>query len=166
MTASETKITRSKVEGKATENRLYTFTYSFDIKENKIVVCKTCFLSTLGETEKFVSCTMTNKLTSNSGITHTDKRGTHTPIHKTSETKLDEVRKHINSFLAYQSHYSRRHTDKKYLAPDLTLNKMYNLYCEQYNEKPVSIKIYSKVFHTFDSNLKSQKTILVPSVTL
>lgn len=109
----ETAITRNKVDdGKATKNRLHTYVYHFEINGQRIGVCKSCFMNTLDETEKFISYTVINKLASNSGITHADNRGRHTPLHKTAQSKINEVISHINSFPAYESHYSRRHTEK------------------------------------------------------
>lgn len=87
---------------------------------------------------------MINKLKLSSGITHADNRGMHTSIHKTPQNKIDEIKSHINSFPDYESHYLRRHTEKKYLAADLNISKMYCLYCEKYPERPVSIKIYAR----------------------
>lgn len=137
----ETKLTRKKIEGKATRNRSHSYIYNLEINAARHVVCKTCFLNTLGETEKFITVAVSKKLSSHSGITNTDQRGKHTPVHKTPQHKIDEVNEHISSFPAYESHYSRRHTDKKYLAVSLNLSLMYKLYYEKYPTKPVAIKM-------------------------
>ncbi|XP_030757047.1 uncharacterized protein LOC115882918 isoform X2 [Sitophilus oryzae] len=153
----EKNITRKKIEGRPTKNRINTYKYKFIIHGEEISVCKTCFCNTLGETEKFITCAMQNKLSSISGITHEDLRGKAAPPHKTPQYKIDEVIKHINSFPAYKSHYSRRHSNKKYLSSELNINIMYKLYCEEYREKPVSLNIYSRLFHTLDLKFKKPK---------
>lgn len=153
----ETKITRKKIVGKPTKNRNITYIYKFCIQGEYKVVCKSCFCHTLGETEKFITCVMQNKLLSTSGITHEDLRGKSAPPHKTPQNKIEVVRQHINSFPAYKSHYSRRHTNKNYLPSHLNISIMFKLYCEQYPVNPVSLNIYSREFHSLDLKFKKPK---------
>jgi hypothetical protein len=57
--------------------------------------------------------------------------------------------KHRNilvSFPKKPSHYSRSKSDTEYLSPDLTLQKMYNLYREQNPETNVSNNLCDYVF--------------------
>ncbi|CAH1118124.1 unnamed protein product [Phaedon cochleariae] len=157
ISAQDKKITRMKVEGKSTKNRTYSYVYSLEIKGSKHIVCKTCFLNTLGETEKFVSVALSKKLSTTCGITEPDRRGKHVPSHKTPQFKINQVNEHILSFPAYESHYSGRHTSKKYLASSLNLSTMYKLYCEKYPDQPVSIKIYSQEFHKTGLKFKKPK---------
>lgn len=78
-----------------------------------------------------------------------DRRGRHVPGNKVDDT---HVLKHINSFPAYTSHYSRTcNPRRKYLNPDLNIKKMYELYisqCEDENIVPVKEKYYYWVFST------------------
>ena len=66
---------------------------------------------------------------------------------------------HIESFPTYASHYCRSDSEKKYLSPDLSLNKMYELYqisCKDENLKPVCKTLYISIFHTeFDYSFKT-----------
>ena len=51
---------------------------------------------------------------------------------KTPEASLEFVQEHISCFPKYKSHYSRSdNPSKHYLNPDLTINKMYQLYKEE-----------------------------------
>lgn len=76
-----------------------------------------------------------------------DKRGKHAPPNKTSELKIAEVKDFINKFPAYQSHYSRKkNPNRKYLAPDLSLGKIYNMYKNEVVEA-VSQYVFSNVFN-------------------
>lgn len=153
----ETKINRKKQEGKPTKNRTNTYSYKFCVQGEEKKVCKTCFCNTLGETEKFVTCAMQNKLMTTSGATHEDLRGKAAPPHKTPQYKLSQVEKHIKSFPAYKSHYSRRDTNINYLPSHLNITTMYDLYREEYPDNPVSINIYSRVFHTMNLKFKKPK---------
>jgi len=47
---------------------------------------------------------------------------------KISNDKLTKVIEHINSFPSYESHYTRKSNDKKYLSTNLNLQKIYELY--------------------------------------
>lgn len=60
-----------------------------------------------------------------------DKRGQKQGgANKISEEKLNAVKEHINKLPRYKSHYRRENTDSDFLAPDMTLVKMYDLYVE------------------------------------
>lgn len=63
-----------------------------------------------------------NKNKSLTGLTEGDKRGSIVPIHKHCDEELENVRKHINSFPSYESHYTRRTNDKKYLPAHLNIH--------------------------------------------
>ncbi|CAH1105966.1 unnamed protein product [Psylliodes chrysocephalus] len=60
-----------------------------------------------------------------------DKRGRHGHRTKVSIDAIAITKKDIGSFPSYISHYSRSHTDKKYLSQDLNIAKMYRLYKEE-----------------------------------
>ena len=68
-----------------------------------------------------------------------DQSGKHGQQRKVSKEALDCIKKHIESFPAYRSHYSRKDTDKRYLCPSLCLCEMYRLYvieCSKNNLQP------------------------------
>lgn len=84
----------------------------------------------------------------------TSKQGQHTNRpNKIPEEMTEYVVSHIASFPAESSHYSRHHNpDRKYLAPTLSIAKMFRLYkekCEMDNveaDRQVSERYYSDVF--------------------
>ncbi|KAK4887182.1 hypothetical protein RN001_003453 [Aquatica leii] len=69
-----------------------------------------------------------NKRSSEGKICPEDRRGKHENHPKVSENDKLLIKEHINLFPAYHSHYSRSHTQKKYLSPDLSIAEMYRLY--------------------------------------
>jgi len=110
----KTSVTRKR-KLESTKCREITYQYHLEVNGQRIKVCKKCFLSTLDETNRFVSEVLENKNAYLSGVTRRDKRGKHTPALKIAQVKLDEVINQINRFPAYESHYTRRENDKKYL---------------------------------------------------
>ncbi|CAH1107459.1 unnamed protein product [Psylliodes chrysocephalus] len=73
---------------------------------------------------------------------------------KTSEEKVEEVINQINKIPTYISHYSRKKTDAKFLPPDVTLSKMYEMYSQEI-ENSVSITTYKKIFYS-NFNLRTK----------
>ncbi|CAH1958505.1 unnamed protein product [Acanthoscelides obtectus] len=80
----------------------------------------------------------------------TDGRGKQPSANKTPDHKVDKVKEFIERFPSYQSHYSRKkNPHRRYLAPDLNLSIMYDLYKKQLSlkdEQPVSKYIFSEIF--------------------
>jgi len=87
------------------------------------------------------------------GMVSLDKRGYHIPPNKISNDIRDGVKKHIESFPAIESHYSREKTVKKYLGNELNINKMYKLYVDNCKEHKVPTGniakhwLYSEIFN-------------------
>ncbi|CAG5009807.1 unnamed protein product [Parnassius apollo] len=80
-----------------------------------------------------------------------DKRGKHVPANKLSDEKLNWIKDHINSFPKFVSHYGERRSTRKYLRPDLSMNKMYELFkakCESEGKPILKKSAYVKVFTT------------------
>jgi hypothetical protein len=74
-----------------------------------------------------------------------------TPGNKTSKADDQFVHVHINSFSVVESHNTRKDTNRKYLAPELNIKKMYELYkeeCTNSGRKPVIQIFYRKMFNT------------------
>lgn len=76
-----------------------------------------------------------------------DKRGKHPPHNKTNDAKKNELKNFIDKFPCYESHYSREKSNhRKYLSPDLSLGKMYQLYKEE-TENPLSYFVFRETFN-------------------
>lgn len=138
------------------KSRALTHIFHFKVNGERIRVCRGCFMKTLDETQMFVTLAVSNANTSTSGITYEDKRGVSAPANKHSSKAIEEVIAHIKSFPSYKSHYTRRENDKKYLPSHLTLQIMYELYCENRDEV-VSRRIYENEFHKLKLAFKKPK---------
>lgn len=78
-----------------------------------------------------------------------DLRGRHKPKNKTSILDTQFILNHIKSYPAFDSHYCRQQSEKKYLHPNLNLSKIYNQYiylCREENRQPKGYETYRKVF--------------------
>ncbi|CAK1596051.1 unnamed protein product [Parnassius mnemosyne] len=101
-------------------------------------VCKSFFLKVIQISNKRLDYALRNKK-SVSGIAERDKRGQHVPANKLSDEKLNWIKDHINSFPKFVSHYGERRSTRKYLRPDLSMNKMYELFKAKYTCKTCDI---------------------------
>jgi len=128
VTKAKTVVTRKRVDTSLKERNV-TYHYYFTFDSNCKNCCKKCFLITLDEKEKFVRTVVENKYTNSvTGITKKDQRGLGPSPNKISEAAIMDVHKHILTFPAYESYYTRKTNNKKYLPPHLILKKMYELY--------------------------------------
>lgn len=135
--------------------RQYTNTFQFKYNGKSIHVCRGCFMKTLGETNMFVTLSIESGRRSKTGIAQNDNRGKE-PTNKLSNSKIQAIHNHINSFPAYESHYTRKTSVKKYLPAFLNLAKMYSLYTEHV-ENPASKTVYEREFKKLNISFKSPK---------
>jgi len=76
-----------------------------------------------------------------------DRRGKGLSANKTSPEKIAEIKDFIEKFPAYESHYAlHKSKNRKYMAPDLNIIKLYTLYTEQVTN-PVSKFVFRKIFN-------------------
>lgn len=108
------------------------------------------FLRTLDISNKRFTNVIKSK--SDTGVPPTDKRGKHSPSNKFDSSVTNFVKKHINSFPKFKSHYTRhQNPNRKYLDSSLNLNKMYELYkefCTEKKKNPVKLSYYRHIFNT------------------
>lgn len=67
-------------------------------------------------------------LLSTGGIIEEDKRGKNVKYNRHTQKTLDEVKQFILSIPSYESHYSRRHSEKRYLPSFHTISSLYQEY--------------------------------------
>ena len=121
--------------------------FHLPVNAQRVRVCKKFFLNALDIGKKTVTFAMQNK--QHGTFVGKDKRGVYTPKNKTPETNLDFIRKHTESFPTVSSHYTRKHTARKYLSSNLTTKTMYHLYmekCKKDNKKPAGFSVYRSTF--------------------
>lgn len=82
-------------------------------------------------------------------------RCTNAPANKISDEDLEIVRQHILAIPAYESHYCRQQSSKRYLPAYYTLARMYEEYSKWGQTKRVSRKVHESIFKTMNISIKS-----------
>ena len=127
--------TKRKYMKAPTSRRKYTRMYFVKNSAISEEVCKAAFLSIHGISSGWLDCAIQAQIKTD-GTPYCDERGRHAPGNKTTEDDIAFIKQHINSFPRYQSHYSRQdNPHRKYLSPELSVAKMYQLYKEKYREE-------------------------------
>ncbi|XP_031336882.1 uncharacterized protein LOC116166139 [Photinus pyralis] len=106
------------------------------------IVCKSIYLKTLGITS-FRVHTALKKF--RGVIPITDQRGQKQGgYNKLADDKVQKVVDQINRIPKYTSHYRREATTAQFLPPDVTIQKMFEMYRLE-TENPVSFSSYKKI---------------------
>ncbi|XP_062715776.1 uncharacterized protein LOC134291697 [Aedes albopictus] len=130
-----------------TSRRKNSITYHLPQRGDKIRVCKTMFINTLGINKGVVDIAMTKQSSLN--VIEADQRGKHVKC-GLSASLVQKVKQHIQSFPVVPSHYCREKTTRKYLDSSLNITMMYRLYCEfcdNRGEEKVTVSMYRKIFN-------------------
>lgn len=118
--------------------------YFFKKGDERIRVCKTFFLKTLGISHGPVEKALAG--VDDTGIfAETDQRGKKEPPNKTDLTVMQRVKNHIESFPTVASHYCRKTTERQYLDPNLSIRKMYDLYVQEAKERERNTNVKEKI---------------------
>ncbi|XP_056637703.1 uncharacterized protein LOC130445840 [Diorhabda sublineata] len=139
---------RLRRNDKKESRRQYSRRYFLNKGNIRLEVCQEMFSNTLDITIKRIRVCIEKKRASEAGMCASDKRGKHgKPV--IPEKEKDFIRRHINQFPSYESHYSRSHSQKKYLPSHLSISQMYRLYKEECvinNVSPQKESMYRKLF--------------------
>jgi hypothetical protein len=138
------KIQRLNKHPTNPRTRKYHFQYFVDYENVKVRVCQKCFRTCFDETESFLK-SVANKKIGHPITSIKDNRGSDGSINKLPENRLNLIKAHINSFPAYESHYTRRDTTCKYFEAHLSVALMHRLYMEKYPSEIVSRTTYSQI---------------------
>lgn len=125
--------------------------YLRDNNTNKIRVCKSFLINTLGITERAIRTVITATL-SGTGISPLqDQRGKHGNRKKIDEEILVSVRNHINSIPRVDSHYLRKDTTRQFIDGGLTIAEMHRHYSAERSAMkmpPANYDTYARIFNT------------------
>ncbi|GFW17791.1 uncharacterized protein TNCV_1133911 [Trichonephila clavipes] len=143
------EIKRRRPTNETKERRSHSFTYYFRKERLDIPVRKKYFRDTYQVSDGRIYDCCSKVQVISLVERERDKRKDRVASNKIDDTN---VIKHLKSFPAYSSHYTRAHNPRRqYLNPDLNIKKMYELYvteCEKENVAPVKEKYYYNVFST------------------
>lgn len=132
----------------------HTYFY-FHTKKNVIPVCKKFIQAALSITKRRIH---TVAKTIFDGQIPKEKRGGDRQSVK-SVDKKNKVREFICSLPATESHYNRKKSSRIYLACDLNLNKVFQMYNLKYSDYQVSRTMFKNIFYNdFNIGFKSPAT--------
>ncbi|KAF0748689.1 Uncharacterized protein FWK35_00027376, partial [Aphis craccivora] len=114
-------------------------------------------LAIFDESKKCVENVQLKSRATISGAVLCDMRGRHSPGITISEERLSIAKKHILSIPTYESHYTRRDTQKRYLPSTYTLAQLYSEY-KRNCDNPISRTVYEKLVHDLNIFIKTPKT--------
>lgn len=138
------------------------FVYNYKLKDSAGIqhtVCRDFFNNCLQINNGRVVRALESALENPSAI---DRRGRGPPKHKTKADDKQFLKKNFETFPTYESHYARKRTAKRYLAPNLNIMKLYreyNLKCEFQHRKILSEYLFRETFNKeFNIGIKQPKT--------
>lgn len=76
-----------------------------------------------------------------------DQRNSNGGHNRLSESRVTEVKDHIQKIPKYKSHYCRNVTETQFLPHDMILQRIYQMYCKNYSD-PVSFSAFRLIYHT------------------
>nr|CAH7721344.1 unnamed protein product [Callosobruchus chinensis] len=158
-------VTKENVKRKTVSTksrRTCTLRYFFTVGNNRLPVCKTFFLNTLGISERSVQTALHK--TSEVGMLEKEKRGGRQRCQKVLNEEQDmrnKISDHIDRYPKMESHYCRAKTSRMYLHPDLTLQKMYDMFIEELSHQSSQRKIFNSKNLSFYNPKKDQCTLCV-----
>lgn len=137
--------------------RQNTVKYSLPLSGIAVPVCKVFFINTLVVSEKSVRTSLAK--IQETGVIETEKRGgRHASVIERDKQLRQAIIEHINKFDRVESHYVRSHTSKEYLHEDLSISKMYRMFCEEnFSHTVASISTYAKVFNEMNLSFHRPK---------
>lgn len=144
MRSIQTKYRRVLIERQKERglNKAYYFTKNNERKQ----VCFLFFRGTLGVSERFIR---TVKTKDKEGYLEPDFRGKDKHTNVPEQIKND-MRNHLSSIPAVESHYTRANTQKKYIEGGKTVSDLYNDYvelCKAQNKNYGKISMYRYLFN-------------------
>ena len=134
----------------ATQHKSGTCKFYVTINGERVNVCKVAFASLYKIGRKKIEIVQ-NKMRKDTSP-EPDKRGKHANRpNKVCDNVRSYVKKHIASFPAEYSHYSRaKNPHRQYLPPTLSVPKLYQLYLEQcrVEKKPDTFLVTQSMYRT------------------
>ncbi|KAI4464314.1 dna-directed rna polymerases i ii and iii subunit rpabc2 [Holotrichia oblita] len=136
-----------------TNTQRSTVYYSIpDGKGVHVQVCRKTFTEIFDLSHKRVQV-----LTKKKQLGHTvyvDKRGSAKKPRKYLPELREHVRAHIEAFPVEENHYSRKKSQKKFLRPDLNMNRLYIAFKKKYPETIASYRFFCDTFKKDYPNLR------------
>lgn len=143
-----------RITSTSSEPRRVNCAFYFLIDGQKIRVCKTFLINTLGITERSIRTVIKSKA-SGMEIAPEDKRGKHGKHKKLDEEILKSVRDHIASIPRMESHHLRSYTPREFVDGGLTIAEMHRHYSKQRTSENKPVALYDAYARVFNNELNT-----------
>ena len=104
------------------------------------------FLNTFNISRKVIQTAIAKKKR-NGNLIADDVKGKTASHVKYNSNALDAVKEHIKKFPVMESHFCRESTKRQYLASNLNITKMYELFVKENPNTEIQEHYYKKVFN-------------------
>ncbi len=111
-------------------NRENSYQYHLSLAGVKIKVCQKFFIATLAISRKMIRVALEKRDSFNPQCVTSDKRGKQKASNVISAYVKRKIQEYIESFPAVEAHYVRKSSKRKYLASNLNVAKMHDMYME------------------------------------
>lgn len=127
--------------------------YTLPNGENeKVRVCAEFFCATFAISKSVVEDAIKNKSPNGSYKGFDHRKGRPAP-NATAPSTVKAVNRFLSKFPKVPSHYCRARSNRLYLSPDLSMQKLHELYSEKNENAPISYKVFCNLFHHFEPPL-------------
>lgn len=149
-----TKKCERKGRGKTgiIHDRKITVEYFLKIDGCKVSICKMMFQTLHGVTRFKLDYLVEKLKNAPVPVVLEDRRGHHEPVNKKTEERK-RMLEHIEKYPKYESHYSRRDSQKKYLQSHLNIRVLYNEYKKEH-QNAASYDLFREVFKSTGYSFK------------
>lgn len=133
----------------AKSRRSFSFRSYFFNGEERVRVCRDFYLKTLDISAKRIEYYHSTIVDTKTAIARPFRRGKNVK-RCTDPRAVQGVIDHISNFPRVESHYCRASTQRQYLDPNLSVDKMYRMYRDDYaneNVPPVKLHKYRDIFN-------------------
>lgn len=123
-----------------------------DGKGQHIKVCRKTFCQIFDISHKKVQV-LTQKKKQGETV-YVDNRGAAKKPKKYFPELREQIRRHIESFPYEENHYSRKKSEKKFLSPDLNMNRLYIAFKKKHPQTIATYRFFCEVFKTDFAHLR------------
>lgn len=157
---SPSRLVVSKEKRKMQRNIIATYYLKVHEGEDdgNVVLCKECFLCQFNLTPSKVRTLLNKKVANGQGSNLTYQRGKRPPANKTPEDQKEQAELFLLAVPAYESHYGRADSDKKYLPDYHTKTSLFEDFKSAFPNNKVNYFTFCKIFKGLNLSIKGKST--------
>ncbi len=143
---------RKRMHDSGIEKKTSRF-YFLPCGDEKIRVCAKFFCNTFAFSKKTIEITLQHKSPNSGSYIGVDGRKGKPAHNATPKEIVNSIKSFLNRLPKVPSHYCRQRSQRLYLPPDLTITKIFELYCEENPDKLVREHVFRRIFKEYEPPL-------------